>query len=674
MKKLIAILLGAVLLFSFCACDELLSDTDSYGDPSGAVSRTAASFGDSYDSGDTWAVYWYLCGSDLESGGGAASADLRELLEVALPDNIVFVIETGGAKEWRTREISSKNLGRYVYDKGGLYQVDEQPQANMGDTDTLVDFLSFCATNYPADHQAFIFWDHGGGSSSGVIFDEIYNFDSLSLNDIRTAFGSVYNLSEENPPFELVGFDACLMATLDTAQALSGVSKYMAASEESEPGNGWLYSGWAQDLAANPAMGGDALGKSICDSYVAGCIKERSEDEITLSVIDVGKISKLVSACDIVGREILLNSNIDSGFFSNFGRRAKKAENYGGNNKDQGYSNMVDIGDLIKQSADLIENEDAVSSALADCVIYSVSGPRRSNASGLSCFYPYSVNRDVYNSFREISASKGLEYICEYKLDGKLSGEAIDFINSAAEPAREELTEDDIHEAETFENSDTGTKNFPVYIDGEGYATLKIGGETANMLSGLYFELAFVSEEDDMALYLGSDNDIDMDWENGVFKDNFRSVWGAIDGHIVYMEINYESEDYNLYNVPILLNGEEYNLSVCYDYNDEEYYILGARRGLDSEAGYSGKNLVMPKPGDLVTTMLYASTISGDDEPELYEFEEIEITEDTSFGETALGDGEYYMVFKLLDMQDNYMYSQGVYLTIDGEEVYINLA
>ena len=38
-------------------------------------------------------------------------------------------------------------------------------------------------------------------------------------------------------------------------------------------------------------------------------------------------------------------------------------------------------------------------------------------------------------------------------------------------------------------------------------------------------------------LYLGTDNDMTADWDNGVFYDNFRGVWGAIDGHIVYMEL-----------------------------------------------------------------------------------------------------------------------------------------
>lgn len=46
-----------------------------------------------------WAIYWYLCGSDLESKHGSASADIDEMLSVMLPEGIKVVIETGGASE-----------------------------------------------------------------------------------------------------------------------------------------------------------------------------------------------------------------------------------------------------------------------------------------------------------------------------------------------------------------------------------------------------------------------------------------------------------------------------------------------------------------------------------------------------------------------------------------------
>lgn len=50
-------------------------------------------------SADTWLFYWYLVGSNLESEGGAASADLQELLNAKLSKDVKVYIQTGGAKE-----------------------------------------------------------------------------------------------------------------------------------------------------------------------------------------------------------------------------------------------------------------------------------------------------------------------------------------------------------------------------------------------------------------------------------------------------------------------------------------------------------------------------------------------------------------------------------------------
>ncbi len=65
---------------------------------------------------ETWAVYWYLCGSDLESYAGCATRDMAEMLDVALPDEVQVVIQTGGAAGWNNFEIDDDSIGRYLYD------------------------------------------------------------------------------------------------------------------------------------------------------------------------------------------------------------------------------------------------------------------------------------------------------------------------------------------------------------------------------------------------------------------------------------------------------------------------------------------------------------------------------------------------------------------------------
>ena len=41
--------------------------------------------------------------------------------------------------------------------------------------------------------------------------------------------------------FEFVGFDACLMGTVETAGLMASYARYMVASQETEPGCGWEY-------------------------------------------------------------------------------------------------------------------------------------------------------------------------------------------------------------------------------------------------------------------------------------------------------------------------------------------------------------------------------------------------------------------------------------------------
>jgi hypothetical protein len=92
----------------------------------------ASVFGEQYDTGDTWAIYWYICGGDLESGfgkngerHGAATDNLNEMLGVSLPENITVVIELGGSKNWWAFDIDPGANSRYVYDSSGLRLVEK---------------------------------------------------------------------------------------------------------------------------------------------------------------------------------------------------------------------------------------------------------------------------------------------------------------------------------------------------------------------------------------------------------------------------------------------------------------------------------------------------------------------------------------------------------------------
>lgn len=647
-NKLLAFLLALAMCLSLTACG---------GDEAAGGSTPDAA--PVFQAGDgSWAVYWYLCGSDLETNGGFATTDLSEMMEVQLPENVNVVIQTGGAAVWQNDQMDPEKLQRWLYNSEGLQLIEEQDTANMGDAQTLYEFLAFANENYPADKVVVTFWNHGGGSVGGVAFDELHGLDSLDLAEMYQAFDAVWPADAENPALELVGFDTCLMATVDVASTFQGFAKYLVASEEVEPGNGWLYSGWLGALAENTDMDGAALGVAICDTYYQGCEAVGTQDQTTLSVTDLSKLDPLLEAYESFGQEAFAAAAEDPGFFAELGRAAAQSENYGGNTREQGYTNMVDLGHLARQTAWMLPSAQSVCDTLADCVLYQVGGPYRAEATGLSCYYSYNGDVDDLNGYIGVGESTAFKHLYAYELTGELAEDGEEYLSS--------LNIGELPERITL--ADMDWDGAPLDLDDEGTSFLTLGPEAKDVLAGIGFSLFYVDEAGDQMLLLGTDNDLSADWENGVFYDNFRGVWGALDGHLVYMELSFEGEDYNLYSVPILLNGEAYNLQVAYDFSTEEWSILGASQGLD-ESGMASKELRLLAEGDVITTIWKAATFTGDDDFEMYAAEELTVTANTAFGEAPLFDGSYSMVFEMWDAAGNYAYSDAVTFDCAGGEI-----
>lgn len=658
-KRLIFLLLTLVMCLSAVACD----GEEDFDDVNVDMSSVISSFNTDKTAPvepvkGSWAVYWYLCGSDLESNGGFATIDLMEMMEVQLPEDVNVVIQTGGTAVWHNEYMDPAKLQRWLFNNEGLFLLEEQETANMGDAQTLYEFLEFANSNYPADKVAVTFWNHGGGSVSGAAFDEIHGLDSLDLAEMYQAFDAVWPADKGNPALELVGFDTCLMATVDVAAVFQNFSRYLVASEEEEPGNGWYYTGWLGELAKNPSMEGDDLGIAICNSYYEGCEAVGTQDRTTLSVTDLTRLTPLLEAYESFGQEALVAASQDPGFFAELGRAAARSENYGGNTREQGYTNMVDMGHLARQTAWMLPSAQRVSDALAECVVFQVGGIYRAEATGLSCYYPYSGDVNDFNGYASIGEGLAFKHLYAYGLTGEL-----------AEGGDEYLAELNVRELpEIVTLIDMDWDGAPLDVNEEGTAILTLGPEADAVLAGIGFSLFYVDEASDQMMLLGSDNDLTADWENGVFYDNFRGVWGALDGHLVYMELSFEGDDYNLYSVPVLLDGEAYNLQVAYDFIGSEWNILGASPGLD-DSGMAGKELRLLQEGDVIITIWKIASYSGDDDFEMYTAEELTVTTDTAFSEAPLFDGSYAMVFEMWDAAGNYAYSDAVTFDCAGGEI-----
>ena len=653
MKKLLWMLFVWTVCLSFAGCGSSGNAETPVEDPGVPVVEDVPE----------WAIYWYLCGSDLEGWYGCATEDLAEMMAVNLPDNVRVVIQTGGSMDWFRDDIRSDRIGRYLYDSEGFRLLEEQPQANMGQADALASFLRFCTDNYPADNTMVLFWNHGGGSVSGAAFDANYGFDSLSIPEFREAFEAVCMPDEEEPPFDIIGFDACLMATVDVADTFRELGNYLVASEELEPGNGWYYTGWLQALADEPRLSPEELSIAICDAYVEGCEQAGTADEITLSVTDLSGIDRLLEAYDDLGRTVLLGVADDPMLYASYSRGAALAENYGGNTEEEGYTNLVDLGHLSRNSILILPDSAVeVQKALEDCVIYKVNGPYRSQASGLSCFHSFDCDVENFVDYSAVGYSEAFKYLYGYGISGKISAAGLAYLETLGK------------EAEFPDSTDmldiSALEGMPLYVDDDGSAVLDVLPRGAESIVTIRSDLAFYDMEQDIFRFYGESGRIESDFEEGIFRAAFDGYWPSIDGNFVFTRLLYQGEDYTTYSVPVLLNGEEYNLRVVYDHELQDYTVLGARKGL-TDNGMADKNLRQLVPGDVVTPIYLDRRLSASGNFDHRIGADIILTEDTAFYEAPLPEGEYGLIFRMTDSANRSAWSEMAFYLLADDAIYV---
>ena len=239
------------------------------------------------DGKDTVTIMVYMCGTDLESRMSMATADLNEMLQSQAGNKVNIIVLTGGCKQWRNNVVSSQVNQIYQIKGGQMVRLESNAGTNaMTDPDYLTKFIQYCAKNFPANRNELILWDHGGGSISGYGYDEKNRrAGSMDLAEIKTA------LKNSGVTFDFIGFDACLMATVENGLMLSEYADYMIASEESEPGVGWYYTNWLKKLEEDTSMPTLQIGKNICDDFVAACKKSAPRQSTTLSVVDLAELA-----------------------------------------------------------------------------------------------------------------------------------------------------------------------------------------------------------------------------------------------------------------------------------------------------------------------------------------------------------------------------------------------
>ena len=612
MKKNIAIVLALILCMSLC--------TSAFAD-------------------DGWTIFVYICGSNLESEDGFASVNMQEMVDATAISGVRFIVETGGASAWNNGA-SPDELDRFEIAGGNSTIVDRQPQASMGDSQTLADFLRWGLTTYPSAHTGLVLWNHGGGSITGVCFDDLFDSQSLTLRAIDDALNSTMDALPGG--FDFIGYDACLMGTLENANMLAPHAKYMIGSQECEPGTGWNYKSIGECIAADPSVDAAALGKAICDGFYQSCDENDASDGATLALIDLSKIGALCSAFELYA-EHLYDATDDEANFAPICRAIVSAENFGGNNRSEGYTNMVDLGGLVDAGAEWSSNAKPVRDAEDAAVIYQVRGANHPQASGLSVYYPLQVQGSKELSvFRDVAVST--HYLA---LVSKI---AYGFANGGSWAGYDPDTPWDFDSmVPDYTQSTAISFQEEPYVGENDVYYFVLSEQGLNNTASVDATVYMYTDDKENVLSLGTTSDVLADWDTGRIEDDFDGYWFSLpDGQNLSVELVSEGDDYDVYTSPVTVNDDFTNLRFAWYHDTGEVRLLDSWDGIDDN-GFASRPGQALKAGDRIVAVFKAFD-PNTFEQSSYTGEEYVWSDGDTLGFGPLPDGDYLYSFCINDI------------------------
>ena len=302
----------------------------------------------------------------------------------------------------------------------GSPQVNDLGEINMGDESNLADFALWAIATYPADRYALFLSDHGSGWP-GALSDSDPEDEGIFLYEMDSALQYIVSQSGIGQ-FDLVGFDACLMGQIEIFSMLAPYARYAIASEELEPAIGWAYTGFLNDLKANPDMDGGELGAAIVrnyiyqdqrvindeargqwlmdrgfgpDEYSAQDVAEALSVDVTLATIDLAALPNLHQALNSFAQAMTYADQNDIAAARSYARSYESA--FG----EDVPPSFIDLGHFVQLvqtetgDANIATAASSLMDAINQAVIAEMHGPDRNGSTGMSIYFP---NSNLYGA------------------------------------------------------------------------------------------------------------------------------------------------------------------------------------------------------------------------------------------------------------------------------------
>lgn len=260
-------------------------------------------------------------------------------------------------------------------------------EVDMGNPNTLVNFVNWAKRKFPANRYALITWGHGKGWK-GLLPDRSSFDDCLSMEELRQALQGINNILGKK--LDLHGFMSCLMAMSEVAYQLKDFVDVMVASEEVIYVPDWDFERIVQALEENPAWEAERFGEEIVNIYSNPFRKPTD----TLSAININKIEELKSAVDHFAIDLIRGLEDYMTHYTpddNVQKEVKNAMLATERFHDNNFKDLYDFAKKVEISEEYRIYTQEIMSLLQEngtIIIEECHGPGHPNVKGLSIYFP----------------------------------------------------------------------------------------------------------------------------------------------------------------------------------------------------------------------------------------------------------------------------------------------
>jgi hypothetical protein len=341
-----------------------------------------------------WTVLFYLDGdNDLEKN---MLDILNEVERVGSTDNVNFVALidrtpyydfssgnwTDGRIYYIMKDCSAEIVSPRLYNRG---------QVDMSSSETLADFATGMIEMFPAERCAIVLNNHGG-ACKGLLADETSRAPGvMSVMQLENALAQI--AAARGGKIDLVVFDACLMANLETLAAISPHASFAVASEEVVPVDGLDYETTLGRLVQNPGMNASELAAYIADDYD---IKTADQSFTTMSAVDLSKVADVAYALDNLADALGPLDNASVFVAANSIIWCDEMSSSMESTEFPDVSNFAYVLGETSQNAAVATAALAVMQAVNECVISNAAHQFHARSGGLTVYLPSCSFRDEF--------------------------------------------------------------------------------------------------------------------------------------------------------------------------------------------------------------------------------------------------------------------------------------